>query len=437
MKRFRVRQTPSPQRSPSPTLPLHLYTSLASSSAHHPLAAIQAREATLLDPREWDDDTLEPVTWTGWVSDDSQQQRREVITDRYDILHLVPSIPSLPPPAPTRDEGSSTLPKVGSGSGSGFGFEDLPSDHEELFFLNSSADRADLERRKKRRRLQDERDQRVRERLLQQQGDGHAGGGEAENHNDDDDDDEPPAEINQLMSRLHTTLSRSANPALLELRILANHGSDPRFASFLKREGRWYRWWVELREGKGKVAAGVAPKEEEEEEKPATATGGLGGLAAYGSDSDDVDVGASSNEGAEDGQDAQDRSSKAEAKDDAGPGASSSSTASVPESASTVPSTTTTTTITSTITSAPPPPPTDPSAARNGDSVERTTTVAQEVKAEEEEDREGGDSVAKRQEEEEKKEARATKAREWARKRREARLGLGPGLGGRDGDGVE
>lgn len=82
MKRVRVRQTPSPQRSPSPTLPLHLYTSLPSSSAHQPLAAIEAREATLLDPRERNDATLEPVTWTGWVNDDSQQLPREVITDR-------------------------------------------------------------------------------------------------------------------------------------------------------------------------------------------------------------------------------------------------------------------------------------------------------------------------------------------------------------------
>jgi hypothetical protein len=87
--------------------------------------------------------------------------------DSYDILHLVPSIPSLSPP--TDVNGSA------SGFGFGFGFEDLPSDHEELFFLNSSAERTDLERRKKRRKLQDERDQRVRERSLLQRDDDDRG----------------------------------------------------------------------------------------------------------------------------------------------------------------------------------------------------------------------------------------------------------------------
>lgn len=234
---------------------------------------------------------------------------------------------------------------------------------------------------------------------------------------------QPPAEINQLMSRLHTTLSRSTNPALLELRILANHGSDPRFASFLKREGRWYDWWVDLREGKGKGKAGAgARRAAKEGPTTATALGALGGLAAYGSDSDD-DNASSSPTGDDDGdgQEAQDRF-QVEAKDDAGQGASSSSTASVPESASTVPSTTTT--ITSSITSAPPPPPpAGLGAPRNGDSVE-LTVVPQGVKAAEE-DREGGQGAKRREEEEKekakKKEARAAKAREWARRRREAR----------------
>ena len=122
--------------------------------------------------------------------------------DSYDILHLVPSIPSLSPPTDVN----------GSASGFGFGFEDLPSDHEELFFLNSSADRVDLERRKKRRKLQDERDQRVRERLLQQ-GDGDAGDGEAgiEGSHDDGDDKEvrvPPPTPFATPSESQNTLTR-------------------------------------------------------------------------------------------------------------------------------------------------------------------------------------------------------------------------------------
>ena len=75
------------------------------------------------------------------------------------------------------------------------------------------------------------------------------------------------------MSRLHSTLLASPNPALLEIRILANHAADERF-SFLRKGGPFRKVWEEMRSAK-KVEAVVG--------------GGLGGLVGYGSDSEDDD----------------------------------------------------------------------------------------------------------------------------------------------------
>lgn len=74
----------------------------------------------------------------------------------------------------------------------------------------------------------------------------------------------------------------SPNPAQLEMRILANHGADKRFA-FLR--GRWSRAW--------KTAKGhIRIEQEEEKRKRAeeeTRQLGLGGLSGYG-DSEESDT---------------------------------------------------------------------------------------------------------------------------------------------------
>lgn len=82
---------------------------------------------------------------------------------------------------------------------------------------------------------------------------------------------------------MHRTASHvltSPNPAQLEMRILANHGADPRFA-FLR--GRWARAW---RLEKGRVR--VQHEEERNEEEAGKGKGkvGLGRLTGYG-DSDE------------------------------------------------------------------------------------------------------------------------------------------------------
>lgn len=78
-----------------------------------------------------------------------------------------------------------------------------------------------------------------------------------------------------MMQKLHLTLLASPSPSLLEIRILANHGADPRF-SFLRKGGKWREIWEKIRVVP-KVE--VPPKGEEQSSL----------VAAYGSDSETDD----------------------------------------------------------------------------------------------------------------------------------------------------
>lgn len=77
------------------------------------------------------------------------------------------------------------------------------------------------------------------------------------------------------MRRTAKQLASSDNPAQLEIRILANLGSDKRFA-FLR--GRWGRAWRRIQR--------TAKLEDDEEKEKAAKSTGLGLVAAY-SDSED------------------------------------------------------------------------------------------------------------------------------------------------------
>jgi hypothetical protein len=88
------------------------------------------------------------------------------------------------------------------------------------------------------------------------------------------------------MRRTATHLLSSPNAAQLEMRILANYGSDKRFA-FLR--GRWSRRWNLI-----KVKARTRPEEEKDEtgklEELKESHAGLGLVTGYGSDDDDASV---------------------------------------------------------------------------------------------------------------------------------------------------
>jgi hypothetical protein len=82
------------------------------------------------------------------------------------------------------------------------------------------------------------------------------------------------------MRRTATHILSSPNPFQLEARILANHGSDKRFA-FLK--GRWRRKWMEVKRDVNEEKE----KKEAEAKKPQPVSAGLAGLGDYGESDDE------------------------------------------------------------------------------------------------------------------------------------------------------
>ena len=92
------------------------------------------------------------------------------------------------------------------------------------------------------------------------------------------------------MRRTAAHVVGSPNPAQLEMRILANHGADPRFA-FLR--GRWAHAW-RLAKGKRRVELEREAEQarKEVEGRGAKPGGGIGGLAGYGDSDSDEDSGA-------------------------------------------------------------------------------------------------------------------------------------------------
>ncbi|KAE9409209.1 hypothetical protein BT96DRAFT_931980 [Gymnopus androsaceus JB14] len=152
------------------------------------------------------------------------------------------------------------------------GWSDLPSDAEETYFFTAE-ETEDFRREKRRRLMEQTREERLKARMEEdgEQGEEIWGGS----------DEEPEESQKEIMRRTAKSLLVSPNPAQLEMRILANHGADARFA-FLR--GRWSRAWKIV---KARVRA---DKVEEEQQKaaPKAETPGMGLVADYG-DSDDED----------------------------------------------------------------------------------------------------------------------------------------------------
>ncbi|KAJ7152960.1 hypothetical protein C8R46DRAFT_1357377 [Mycena filopes] len=179
---------------------------------------------------------------------------RSVWVDRYDARLLLDALPQKLTPRVKRDVSPS-------------GWSDLPSDSEDTFFF--SPREADDYRQEKRRKLMDQaREERLRARRAED--------GEPEEEEVWGGSDEEPDEAQTLlMERTAASIMTTSNPAQLEMRILANYGTDKRFA-FLR--GRWKTAWTGMKR---------KAKKADEDKKAAEATaGGLGTLADYG-DSDE------------------------------------------------------------------------------------------------------------------------------------------------------
>lgn len=105
-------------------------------------------------------------------------------------------------------------------------------------------------------------------------------------------DEEPDETQRELMRRTALHILNSPNAGQLEMRILANHGADRRFA-FLK--GRWSRAW---KIAKGHVRLDLEKEKAHKADVSSETGGGLGGLTGYG-DSDDEGTSTSSGKGVE------------------------------------------------------------------------------------------------------------------------------------------
>ncbi|KAI5991967.1 hypothetical protein EDD15DRAFT_1070540 [Pisolithus albus] len=199
------------------------------------------------------------------------------------LLDVLPTAHDHPDPSPNAPSAHRPL--------SPSGWSDLPSDTEDTFFF--SPDEAEDYRRYKRRKLIDHaREERMRAILAR---DRERGGGVV----DDSDvwggsDEEPDESQKELIRRTAVHVISSPNPAQPEMRILANHGADKRFA-FLR--GRWSRAW--------KVAKELARQErrarefEKEEELPSGSSSLQGLIVGYG-DSEESGDEPSEGEAAED-----------------------------------------------------------------------------------------------------------------------------------------
>ncbi|KAF8317463.1 hypothetical protein DL93DRAFT_573499 [Clavulina sp. PMI_390] len=137
----------------------------------------------------------------------------------------------------------STLPRQSSGPMADpvadVGWDDLDSDAEDTFFMSTSEIDA-FKSDKRRREMEINRQKRMRaleeKEAAERDPNDPAGWGGS--------DEEPDENQHMLMVRTAASVAKSPNPQQLEMRILANHGSDPRFA-FLR--GRWKRAWNRIK----------------------------------------------------------------------------------------------------------------------------------------------------------------------------------------------
>ncbi|KAI0338718.1 hypothetical protein BDW22DRAFT_670072 [Trametopsis cervina] len=201
-----------------------------------------------------------------------------VWVDRYDARLLLDALPLEGP------SGVST-PASENARLSPTGWSDLPSDAEDTFFF-SPEEVEDFHREKRRRTMERGREERLRARRAEDGEDD-----EGKEHEEDTwggSDEEPDDPQKELMRRTATHILSSPNPAQLEMRILANHGADRRFA-FLR--GRWSRAW--------RIAKGHTKLRLEEEKAKQEEKAGLGGLAGYASDSEEEEAPEQEQEGVE------------------------------------------------------------------------------------------------------------------------------------------
>ncbi|KAA1475316.1 hypothetical protein DENSPDRAFT_420265 [Dentipellis sp. KUC8613] len=248
--------------------------------------AISAAQSLEVSPgdRAGDSASQEPQRGGGlikWERADGDDDG-DVWIDRYDALLL---LDALPKPTPVS---SSSRPPSPSG------WSDLPSDAEDTFFFTPE-EAEDYHREKRRRIINQLREERLKAREAEDDGDDLHPATEQWGGSDE----EPEETQRAVMCRTAAHLVASPNVAQLEMRILANHGADPRFA-FLR--GRWARAWA--------VIKAEARRDAEKEKSAAGGGKGLGGIMGY-EDSDEESEAADGDSG----RDAEDHTQETQRKD--------------------------------------------------------------------------------------------------------------------------
>ncbi|CDO74312.1 hypothetical protein BN946_scf184800.g1 [Trametes cinnabarina] len=220
------------------------------------------------------EDRLQLGVGTKGTTDAKKNVSEGIWVDRYDARLLLDALPEI-----HSESVVSTDPSSPSG------WSDLPSDAEDTFFL--SAEEVEDYRREKRRRIIHE-DREARLRALRAESEREPGDSREEWGGSDEEPDDIQLE---LMRRTASHVLSSPNPSQLEMRILANHGADPRFA-FLR--GRWSRTW-RLTKTKARLeldAKNPASKEKGPSSPAAAGPAGIVSLAGYGdSDEEEEDDG--------------------------------------------------------------------------------------------------------------------------------------------------
>lgn len=148
------------------------------------------------------------VTWASTCGQDTVQ------TDRFDAIHLLSSLP-------TKQQ------EVQGGQMHDTGWSDLDSDAEDLFYM-TDVEAASFSRRKARTRLEMQHTLRLNT-LPPDPASPPSPPPVSSPIQDDAQLRVSPTQL-ELMQRLANSLSTSSNPSQLELKILANHSSDARFA---------------------------------------------------------------------------------------------------------------------------------------------------------------------------------------------------------------
>ncbi|SCV68824.1 BQ2448_945 [Microbotryum intermedium] len=262
---------PSISHTPDPRALSHLYLVAheASLIRGHPHLAKSVQVPTSSSPGASSTEANRPTRMMKWdagsssgFNEDQDQQEQVIWIDRYDALNLLSSLPILVP---------STTPLLPSD----IGFDDLADDAEEMFYFLPE-EREMIERERKRKRLELGREERIKALEEKAQEDGE--------EEQEEEELEPSRTQLALMKKLHSTLSNAADPSLLEIRIMANHGRDSRF-DFLRKEGKWSEVWDKIKRGEP-----VGEEAKRKDEEKVVAGNGLG-LNGYGSDSGEEEEG--------------------------------------------------------------------------------------------------------------------------------------------------